>query len=147
MSLDGTPPNRTLFQTFEWHTTSQPPATSETHAVTSHYARLLRVLPSLCDLGITALWLPPGCKANNPDGNGYDCYDLWDLGEYDSKFARSTKWGSVEELRELIQAAHARGLEIIWDAVLNHKTSGDTTEECWAVEVDPEGMVSIIATA
>lgn len=87
---------------------------------------------------MTGVWLPPGCKANSPHGNGYDCYDLWDLGEFDQKGSRATKWGSVEELEELITVARSLGVQVIWDAVLNHKTAGDATEECWAVEVDPE---------
>lgn len=122
-----TPQNETLFQTFEWHTPGQ------------HYPRLLRALPGLAEIGITSLWLPPGCKANSPQGNGYDCYDLWDLGEFDQKWTRATKWGSKEELNRLIAKAKKLGVQVYWDAVLNHKTAGDTTEECWAVEVDPDG--------
>lgn len=131
---------RTLLQGFEWHTSSEPPSPQETHAATSHYARLTRLIPSLASLGITDLWLPPGCKANNSNGNGYDCYDLWDLGEFDQKWARSTKWGSKEELDDLIRVAHSCDLKLIWDAVINHKTAGDEVEQCWAVEVDPNGM-------
>lgn len=119
-----TPPNQTLFQTFEWHTPGP------------HYPRLTASLPLLADLGITSIWLPPGCKANAPQGNGYDCYDLWDLGEFDQKWTRKTKWGSREELDTLIHASQEAGIKVIWDAVLNHKTAGDSTEECWAVEVD-----------
>lgn len=80
--------------------------------------------------------MPPGCKGNDPHGNGYDCYDLWDLGEFDQKWTRSTKWGSREELGALISKAKETGVKVVWDAVLNHKTAGDATEECWAVEVD-----------
>ncbi|KAK4545322.1 hypothetical protein LTR36_003502 [Oleoguttula mirabilis] len=130
--------NKTLFQTFEWHTPSQPPPPNETHSPSSHYARLTRVLPQLSSLGVTSIWLPPGCKANDPQGNGYDCYDLWDLGEFDQKWARSTKWGSREELADLMGVARREGVECIWDAVLNHKTAGDATDESWAVEVDGE---------
>ena len=124
-------PNHTLFQTFEWHTSST--------AGHSHYARLTRLLPALFELGITSLWLPPGCKANNPQGNGYDIYDLWDLGEFEQKGTRSTKWGSREELDALMKKAREKGVDVIWDAVINHKTGGDNTEETWAVEVDKEG--------
>lgn len=131
--------NQTLFQTFEWHTISQPPPPDQTHSPSSHYSRLNRVIPGLFQLGVTALWLPPGCKANDPEGNGYDCYDLWDLGEFDQKWARSTKWGSREELRDLMNTARGQGMECVWDAVLNHKTAGDATDSAWAVEVDGEG--------
>lgn len=119
--------NAILFQGFQWYTPG------------GHWTRLSAALQTYADLGITSIWLPPGCKANQPDGNGYDCYDLWDLGEFDQKGARSTKWGSREELRDLMDKAKSLGIAIVWDAVLSHKTAGDSTEECWAVEVDPEG--------
>ena len=128
------PRNKTILQTFEWHTPSSP--------ISSHYSRLTSRLPTFANLGITHLWLPPGCKANNPQGNGYDIYDLWDLGEFEQKGARSTKWGSREELDELIKGCRMLGLEVIWDAVLNHKQAGDATEEAWAVEVDKDGAFS-----
>jgi alpha-amylase len=136
-----TPDNRTLFQTFEWHAKSDKPSHNETHSHGSHYARLTRLAPSLAGLGLNMFWLPPGCKANEPSGagNGYDCYDHWDLGEFDQKGRRNTKWGSKEELGDLVAALHNNGVEGIWDAVLNHKTAGDTTMECWAVEVDENG--------
>ncbi|PNS15146.1 Alpha-amylase 1 [Sphaceloma murrayae] len=123
-SRRSTPVNETLFQGFEWHTPSQ------------HWQRLKSCLPHLANIGITSVWLPPGCKANSPQGNGYDCYDLWDLGEFDQKWTRATKWGSKEELMELIATAHELEVKVIWDAVLNHKTAGDATEPCLAVEVD-----------
>ncbi|KAL1302682.1 hypothetical protein AAFC00_003045 [Neodothiora populina] len=121
-----TPQNRTLFQAFEWHSGGQ------------HWTHLTRELPSLAEIGVTNIWLPPGCKANSPKGNGYDCYDLWDLGEFDQKWTKATKWGSRQELDDLIASAKGLGVGVIWDAVLNHKTAGDSTEECWAVEVDAE---------
>lgn len=141
-----TPENKLLFQAFEWHTSSKPPAPNETHSRDSHWSRLARVLPRLSELGVTSIWLPPGCKANQPQGNGYDCYDLWDLGEFDQKWTRSTKWGSREELRDLLAVASKcgnAGVELIWDAVLNHKTAGDATDEAWAVEVHHEGTLKI----
>lgn len=122
-----TPQNPTLFQSFEWHTPD------------AHYERLSGALATLSDIGVTSIWLPPGCKANYLQSNGYDCYDLWDLGEFDQKGTRSTKWGTREELNDLLAKAKDLGLSMIWDAVLNHKTAGDATEECWGVEVDPDG--------
>jgi alpha-amylase len=123
--------NPLLLQCFEWHTPSSPSS--------SHYSRLSCLIPTFSSLGVTLVWLPPGCKANNPRGNGYDIYDLWDLGEFEQKGARATKWGSREELDELLRIAKESGAEVVWDAVLNHKTGGDSKEETWAVEVDKEG--------
>ncbi|KAF2485822.1 glycoside hydrolase superfamily [Neohortaea acidophila] len=123
--------NHVLLQTFEWYT--EPPEN------TSHYASLTQLLPWFCDIGITSLWLPPGCKANNPRGNGYDIYDLWDLGEFEQKGSKSTKWGGRDDLNALIRKAKELGVGVIWDAVLNHKQGGDSTESgIWAVEVDPK---------
>lgn len=124
--------NPLMLQSFEWHT----PSTSDS----SHYKRLIRLLPTLAQLGISHLWLPPGCKANNPKGNGYDIYDLWDLGEYNQKGQKSTKWGSRKELDSLIYKAWELKIKIVWDAVLSHKTGADGTEEVWVVEVDKDGM-------
>lgn len=132
-----TPRDRLLLQGFEWHTRS--PQDGE-----SHYDCLARLLPSLVNLGVTDLWLPPGCKANNPQGNGYDIYDLWDLGDFDQKGSRSTKWGSREELENLMRKGKEMGIAMVWDAVLNHKMGGDETEECWAVEVAADGMLRTV---
>lgn len=124
--------NEVLLQTFEWHTSIG--------SEDSHYGLLTRLLPQLATIGITGLWLPPGCKANNPQGNGYDIYDLWDLGEFEQKGSRSTKWGGRWDLDELIKKAKELRFDVIWDAVLNHKQAGDGTEsDIWAVEVDPKG--------
>ena len=80
--------------------------------------------------------MPPGCKAASPEGNGYDIYDLYDLGEFEQKGTRATKWGSKEELLELCKLAEEHDIGIYWDAVLNHKAGADNTERCRVVEVD-----------
>jgi len=54
--------------------------------------------------------IPPGCKARWRDSNGYDIYDLGDLGEFDGKGLRATKWGTKEELIEMADAASKCGI-------------------------------------
>jgi alpha-amylase len=76
----------------------------------------------------------------DPNGNGYDVYDLYDLGEFDQKGSRATKWGTKEELVQLTAAARDLGVGVYWDAVLNHKAGADFTERFLAVEVDSESM-------
>lgn len=122
------PDNTLIFQGFEWHV----PADGQ------HWRRLSRALPGLKAIGIDSVWLPPGCKGMDPNGNGYDIYDLYDLGEFEQKGARRTKWGSREDLEELTRTAKEFGLGLIWDAVLNHKAGADYPEMCRAVKVDPE---------
>jgi hypothetical protein len=107
-----------------------------------HWQRLRKALPALSAIGIDNIWLPPGCKGGSPKSNGYDIYDLYDLGEFEQKGGRTTKWGTREELAELCAAAEANGVGLHWDAVLNHKAAADHTETCQAVRVDPIGMVA-----
>ncbi|KAF2442633.1 glycoside hydrolase family 13 protein [Karstenula rhodostoma CBS 690.94] len=121
-----TPANATLFQAFEWNVPAD-------HA---HWKRLTKVLPDLSSIGLSSFWLPPGCKAASHQGNGYDIYDLYDLGEFDQKGKRATKWGTKEELLELSKLAKEKGVGLHWDAVLNHKAGADKTEKCRVVEVD-----------
>ncbi len=42
-------------------------------------------VPQLATSGIDSPWLPPFSKAGNPDSNGYDLYDYFDLGDLDQK--------------------------------------------------------------
>ncbi len=75
------------------------------------------------------------CKAANPEGTGYDIYDLYDLGEFDQKGATRTKWGSKAELQALTKKAKELGVGIYFDAVLNHKAGADRKEKCRVVKV------------
>jgi alpha-amylase len=118
--------NSTLLQGFEWNV----PADGK------HWKRLLGEIPALKAIGVNNVWLPPGCKASSPQGNGYDIYDLWDLGEFDTKGGVGTKWGTKDELMELAKKAREEGVGLYWDAVLNHKAGADRTEDCRVVEVD-----------
>lgn len=118
-----------MMQAFEWHVPDDQ----------AHWRRLHKALPSLKDIGVDNLWIPPGCKAMSPSGNGYDIYDLYDLGEFEQKGSRATKWGTKEELQDLIWLAQDLGIGIYWDAVLNHKAAADFTERFSTVRVDPQG--------
>lgn len=96
-------------------------------------------MPALQHLGISSLWLPPACKAGWYTGNGYDIYDLYDLGEFHQKGAVHTKWGTKAELVALAEQARARGMGVLFDTVLNHRAAADAAEEVPAVKVDPKG--------
>lgn len=60
-------------------------------------------------------------KGSSPNGTGYDIYDIWDLGEFDQKGARATKWGTKKDLLSAIKAAADKGIITYIDAVMNHK--------------------------
>lgn len=68
-------------------------------------------LDALVDLGVTAIELMPVTAFEGARGWGYDSVAL---------YAPHASYGSVEDLRELVRAAHARGLAVILDVVYNH---------------------------
>ncbi|KAL4909835.1 hypothetical protein BDW74DRAFT_165194 [Aspergillus multicolor] len=122
------PDNSLMFQAFEWYVSDDK----------AHWRRLRRALPTMKALDIDNIWIPPGCKAMNPSGNGYDIYDLYDLGEFDQKGSRATKWGTKEELQSFVSRAQDSDIGIYWDAVLNHKAGADSTERFSAIKVHPQ---------
>ena len=70
-----------------------------------------RRLPYLRDLGITAVELMPVADFPGARNWGYDGVDL---------FAPSRAYGHPDDLRRLVDAAHAHGLSVILDVVYNH---------------------------
>ncbi|KGD74846.1 cytoplasmic alpha-amylase [Tatumella morbirosei] len=84
----------------------------------------------LSEIGITGVWLPPACKGNSGGSSvGYDIYDLFDLGEFDQKGTRATKYGDKEELLAAINALQQHKISVIMDVVLNHKMGADEKEQ------------------
>ncbi|KAF9450894.1 glycoside hydrolase family 13 protein [Macrolepiota fuliginosa MF-IS2] len=99
-------------------------------------------IPRLAELGFTQVWLPPMNKAaENVSCRGYDAYDLWDLGEFDQKGTMATRWGSREELLEACKVAKRYRLDILVDAVLNHKHGGDATEKVQVIPSNPDNRL------
>jgi len=94
------------------------------------WAHLRDRTPELAKAGFGCLWLPPSHKAANIGGMsmGYDPYDYYDLGEYDQKGSVATWYGTRRELDELIAAAHANGLTVLADMVINHNSGADEAE-------------------
>ncbi|RVX66773.1 hypothetical protein B0A52_08966 [Exophiala mesophila] len=129
---DSIPQNQIIFQGFEWHLPGP-----EKPEQPSHWTLLKQLLPHLSALGVSHIWLPPGCKSTNVHDNGYGIYDLWDLGEFEAKGSRRTKWGVREELDDLCKEANRLGIAVLWDAVLNHKAAADGKETSNGIKVDP----------
>ncbi|BGP17291.1 hypothetical protein JCM10213v2_005309 [Rhodosporidiobolus nylandii] len=120
-------------QSFEWYSES------------GLYKRLMSKAKEIGEAGITALWLPPPTKASAQEGNGYDIYDLFDLGEFDQKGGVATKWGTKEEFLALIKELKEHGVVVYIDAVLNHKAGADYTEKFHATEVDQDDRTKEIS--
>lgn len=98
----------TMMQAYEWYV----PADHQ------HWKRLEGQLSQLKAYGIDNLWIPPGCKASSQQGNGYDIYDLYDLGEFDQKGGVGTKWGTKGELESLAKKGKEIGVGLYWYLLL-----------------------------
>ena len=79
------------------------------------------------DLGINAIWMTPLVEqvhgaTNEGTGNTYAFHGYWtkDWTELDPNF------GTKEDLKELVEKAHKKGIRIVLDAVINH--TGPVTE-------------------
>lgn len=70
-------------------------------------------LDYLKSLGITALWLSPIFQNASGPGNLHG-YDVTDLYKVDSRF------GTLDDVKELLAQAHKRGMRVIFDYVPNH---------------------------
>jgi maltose alpha-D-glucosyltransferase / alpha-amylase len=71
---------------------------------------LARKLDYLQDLGITALWLLPFYPSPLKD-DGYDTSDYLDI---------HPSYGTLRDVKHVLREAHARGLKVITELVLNH---------------------------
>lgn len=120
--------NFVMMQAFEWYLPNDG----------NYYKEMKEKAETLKNSGIDAIWLPPMFKATGTDDTGYGIYDLFDLGEFDQKGAVRTKYGTIEELRDLIEELHRLEMKVYADVVLNHKAGADFTEEFLAIQVDEE---------
>jgi glycosidase len=68
------------------------------------------------DLGVTGLWLMP--ISQSPSYHGYDVSDYFTIEE---------DYGTNEDFQRLLEEAHARGIAVIVDLVMNHTS----TEHPW----------------
>jgi glycosidase len=64
-------------------------------------------------LGVTALWLGPVWR-QRPDLQTYHGYGIQNFFEIDPRF------GTRQDLRDLVDAAHARGIYVLLDVIYNH---------------------------
>ena len=71
---------------------------------------LITRLPYLQDLGINCLWLLPMYPSPLRD-DGYDIADF---------YAIHPDYGTLEEFQRLVDAAHARGIRVLTELVVNH---------------------------
>jgi alpha-amylase len=89
------------------------------------YTFLAKLAPRIAALGFDGIWTPPPCKDTNAIGNmGYSPFDYYDLGNKFQSGATSTRFGDQDAFLRLIAVAHANGLEVYPDIVLDHCDGG-----------------------
>ena len=71
---------------------------------------LITKLPYLQDLGVNCLWLLPMYPSPLRD-DGYDIADFYGI---------HPDYGTLEDFQHLVDAAHARGIRILTELVVNH---------------------------
>ena len=62
-------------------------------------------------LGATAIWISPIVKNGSGEYHGYSGSDFYSVDPH---------WGTLSNLQSMVQAAHAKGLLVILDIVVNH---------------------------
>ena len=84
------------------------------------FAGLIQKLDYIKALGFTAIWITP--VVQNGSGIDYHGYHAMDFSNVDLRYESRTAWGSEKDVKfqDLIDAAHAKGLKIVLDIVLQH---------------------------
>jgi 1,4-alpha-glucan branching enzyme len=97
------------------------------------FARVIEKLDYLAELGITGLELMPLTQAKPDDNWGYSQHSL---------FAVDNSLGTPDELAQLIDECHKRGIRVIHDAVYNHLHENaslvNVDASYWFYDVNPD---------
>ncbi len=90
------------------------------------YTYLAKLAPRLRDMGFDGIWIPSPLKGwEGVNDMGYGVFDHYDLGDKDQKGTVATRFGNKDSLLRFIAVAHANGLEVYPDVVLNHVIGGE----------------------
>ncbi len=81
---------------------------------------VLRRVDHLAELGVDVVWFSPVYRSPQDD-NGYDISDYQDV---------DPLFGTLEDLDDVVEALHARGIKVVMDLVVNHTSD----EHPWFVE-------------
>lgn len=102
------------------------------------FTGMIAKLDYLQSLGIGAVWLSPHYPSPNVDC-GYDISDYTNV---------APEYGTLEDFKRFLQEAHARGIRVLLDLVLNHtsdqhpwfvesRSSRDNPKRDWYIWHDP----------
>jgi len=99
------------------------PATAEVilQVFNNTWAEIIQKIPEYAEVGYTTLWLPPPQKAGSIWSVGYDLFDPFDLGGVDQNGSVKTRYGTENELKNLMATAHRFGMRVYFDNIMNHR--------------------------
>ena len=121
--------NPVILQTFYWEMNTDKYA-EEYPEEANLWQLLAERAEEISKAGFDLLWFPPANKgAGGVDDVGYGTYDLWDLGEFEQKGSKRTKYGTKKELLRVIEELHKYDLKLLYDAVLDHRMGADEKEK------------------
>ena len=88
------------------------------------WADLTAKMPEIAEAGYDSLWLPNPAKGNSGAYSyGYDAFDPFDLGNTNQQGTVATRWGTQDQLIQMVQTAHRFGIRVYFDNVMNHRSS------------------------
>jgi alpha-amylase len=97
------------------------PETSSSDALKTYQggdlAGVLKKLDYLKDLGITVLWLSPVIDNSDAAHHGWWAYHGYHPVDH---FSVDEHFGTLEQVQQIVQEAHKRGIKVLLDMVLNH---------------------------
>lgn len=82
----------------------------ESHRSGKWYVKLSEKAAEIASRGFTIVWLPPPTDSVSPEG--YMPGDLYNL---------NSRYGSMDELKNIVKTFHEVGVKVLGDAVLNHR--------------------------
>ncbi len=88
-----------------------PSGSSGTSVHGGDFKGLEQKLDYIKSLGATAIWISPVVLNANGEFHGYAGRDFYQVGPH---------WGTLADLQHFTAAAHARGLLVINDIIVNH---------------------------
>src|SRR5947209_6877105 len=85
------------------------------------WSDLIQKMPEIAEAGYTSLWLPPPAKGGSVFSVGYDLFDPFDLGDKNQRGTTATKYGTKDQLIQVVETAHRFGIRVYFDNIMNHR--------------------------
>jgi glycogen operon protein len=126
------PSSRTIIYEMHVRGFTRHPSSGLDEKTRGTYAGLIKKVPYLQELGITAVELLPihqydaqDCPPGKVNYWGYAPVSFF--APHQAYSSRQGPLGPVDEFRDMVKALHRAGIEVILDVVYNHTTEGDDT--------------------